>query len=223
MTEEDRLETQIRNLAEAFRYPATPDLTARERQGARAPARLAWAAAILIVIVAVTFAVPPVRAALVEVLGIGAVQVRLGEPTPTMPQLEIDLPGETTLEAARASTSVYLPLPSDFGPPNRVFVLSQVANTVVLVWEAQGVALYVIPPGPIVKKLAPENVQQTMVNENPAIWTRGDHFLELVEDNPDQTVFVTGSVLIWIEDGVTYRLETGQSLDEAISIAESLK
>lgn len=224
MNEDKRLESQIKRKAAAFTYPATPDLTFREvprtRVGAR---RLAWAAAILLVVLTVAFAVPPVRAALVEVLGIGAVQVRLGEPTPTAPQLEIDLPGETTLEAARASTGVHVPLPLEFGPPDRVFALSQVGNTVVLVWEAESVALYVIPAGPIVQKLAPENIRQATVNGNPAIWTRGDHFLELVANDPDATVFISGNVLIWTEGGVTYRLETELSLDEAISIAESLR
>jgi hypothetical protein len=224
MNEEDRFEEQIKKLAAALRYPATPDLTGREALRTRTGARkLAWAAAVLLVIAAASFAVPPVRAALMEVLGIGAVQVRLGEPTPIAPQLEIDLPGETTLEAARASSSVYLPIPGEFGPPDRVFLLSQVGNAVVLVWEAEQVALYAIPPGPLLQKLAPENVRPATVNGNPAIWTSGDHFLELVTGDPQMRVLVTGNVLIWTEDGVTYRLETDLPVSEAISIAESLR
>lgn len=224
MNEEQQLETQIKKLATGFNYPATPDLAVRKTSGTRTGARrLAWAAAVFLVVAVAAFAVPPVRAALVEVLGIGAVQVRLGEPTPAAPRLEIDLPGETTLEAARQSSSVDLPLPSDYGVPDRVFVLSQVGNTVVLVWEAEGMALYVIPPGPLVQKLSPDSVRQTTVNGRPAIWTTGDHFLELVQNDPDQRVFITGHVLIWTEDGVTYRLETDLPLEEAIVIAESLK
>ena len=50
----------------------------------------------------------------------------------------------------------------------------------------------------------------------------GDHFLELVENDPEQRVLITGHVLIWTDEGVTYRLETELPLDEAILIAESL-
>ena len=147
----------------------------------------------------------------------------LGELTPAAPQLEIDLPGETTLEAARDASPVLIPLPPDLGSPDRVFVLSQVGDTVVLVWEEEGIALYVVPPGPLVHKLAPENVRQTTVNGRPAIWTAGDHFLELVENDPEQQVFITSHVLIWMDGDVTYRLETDLPLVEAILIAESLK
>ena len=185
MSEEEQLEAQIKKLAIAFKYPATPNLTVQEATGARAIARrLAWAAAVFRVVAVAAFAVPPVRAALVEVLGIGAVQVRLGEPTPAAPQLEVDLPGETTLEAARESSSVNILLPSDFEQPDRVFLLSQVGNTVVLVWETEHLALYVIPPGPLVQKLSPENVGQAQVNGRPAIWTSGDHFLEPIPVGP---------------------------------------
>jgi hypothetical protein len=93
----------------------------------------------------------------------------------------------------------------------------------VLAWEEEGIVLYVIPPGPLVQKLSPENVEQTQVNGRPAIWTSGDHFLKLMENDLDQRVFVTSHVLIWTEDDVTYRLETDLPLVDAILIAESLK
>jgi len=223
MNEEEHFEAQIKKLAVAFKYPATPDLAVRKTAAARTIARgLAWAAAVFLVVAVAAFAVPPVRAALEEVLGIGAVQVSLGEPTPIAPQLEVDLPGETTLEAARGTSSVDLPLPRDLALPDRVFLLSQTGNTVVLVWETEHLALYVIPPGPLVQKLSPESIRQTTVNGRPAIWTTGDHFLELVENDPGQRVFITGHVLIWTDEGVTYRLETELQLDEAVLIAESL-
>jgi hypothetical protein len=34
---------------------------------------------------------------------------------------------------------------------------------------------------------------------------------------------VEGQVLIWEADGITYRLETELSMEEAVAIAESLK
>lgn len=227
MNEEDRLEEHITKLAADFDYPPTPyvaaDVTDKETRSGQLDWRLALPIAAVIVVAAIAFAVPPVRAALVEVFGVGAVEIVLGEPTPTAERAEINLPGETTLESARATSSVPVLLPSSLGAPDRVFVLSQVGNTVVLAWEDEGIALYMIPPGPLVQKLSPENVDQTLVNGLPAIWTSGDHFLELVENNPDQIVFVTDHVLIWTESDVTYRLETNLPLVDAILIAESLE
>ena len=224
MNVEDSLDPQLNKLARAFRYPDTPDLARREGPPVRGPARrLAWAVVFLAIIAAVAFAVPPVRAALVETLGIGAVEIRLGEPTPTAERLDINLPGETSLQAARASSDVYLPILSVLGGPDRVFVLTEVGSTVVLVWEPEGVALYIIPPGPIVQKLAPESIRQTTVRGVPGIWIVGDHFLELVSGDPDLTIFVDSNVLIWTEDEVTFRLESTLTLDEAIELAETLQ
>ncbi len=221
MNEEDRVEEQIRKLAAAFKYPPTPALARPAVRERRLNWKLALPVAVLIAAAAIVFAVPPVRAALVEAFGIGSVEIVLGEPTPTAEKVVITLPGETTLESAREASAVPIPLPQELGIPDRVFVLSQLGNTVVIVWE-EDFALYVIPPGLLVQKISPENVEQTQVNNRPAIWTTGDHFLELLENDPEQRVFITGHVLIWTDEGVTYRLETKLPLDEAVLIAESL-
>ena len=219
----EEVEAQIRNLATAFKYPPTPDMARSAVRGRRLDWKLAMPVAVLVAAAALVFAVPPVRAALVEAFGIGSVEIILGEPTPTAERVEFNLPGETSLESAREASSVLIPLPPSLGSPDRVFVLSQVGNTVVLAWEDEGIALYVIPPGPLIQKLSPENLGQTLVNGRPAIWTSGDHFLELVENDPDQLDFVTDHVLIWTENDVTFRLETNLPLLDAILIAESLK
>jgi hypothetical protein len=39
----------------------------------------------------------------------------------------------------------------------------------------------------------------------------------------DMRRLVEGNVLVWEQDGLTYRLETKLSLSEAVKIAESLK
>ena len=227
MNEEERLEGRIKKLATNFKYPRTPnlasDLGKRDARPGRFDWRLALPIAAVIVAAGVVVAVPPVRAALVEVFGLGSVEIVLGEPTPIVERVEISLPGETTLESAREVSVVPILLPPGLGSPDQVFVLSRVGNTVVLAWEDEGIALYVIPPGPLVQKLSPENVEQTLVNGRPAIWTSGDHFLELVENDPDQLVFVTEHVLVWTEDDVTYRLETNLPLIDAILIAESVE
>jgi len=243
MTDVDQLERfaqQIRGLAAGFRYPPTPDIAARLR-GRKAPPvrrpRLAWAIAIVLVIAAGLLAVPAVRAAVVEIVKFGAVRIFLGGPTPTpLPptgQLSLsELPGETTLEVARASAAIPIRLPgypADLGLPDRVFLLRVFGGTVILVWEDPNypdlarLALFEIPQGPIVNKLFPERIESTSVAGRPAIWTIGDHFIEVIVEGQRKQVLVGGNVLIWSLEGVTYRLETTLSLEEAIRIAESLE
>jgi len=243
MTDVDQLERfaeRIQGLAAGFRYPPTPDIAARLRQprarSVRRP-RLAWAIAIVLVIAAGLLAVPAVRAAVVEIVQLGAVRIFLGGPTPTpLPpagHLSLsELPGETTLEAARSSVAIPIRLPSypvDLGPPDRVFMLREFGGVVILVWEDPNysdlarLALFEIPPGPIVNKLFPERVQSTSVAGRPAIWSIGDHFVELIMESRQELVLVRGNVLIWSIEGVTYRLETSLSLEEAVRIAESFE
>ena len=44
----------------------------------------------------------------------------------------------------------------------------------------------------------------------------------MVTDHGDERFRVEGNVLIWEEDGVTFRLETSLPLDEALAVAGSL-
>jgi len=243
MTDElslERFEQRVQALASEFNYPPTPDIMARLRQirgrQVRRP-RLAWALAIALVIATGLLAVPGVRAAVFEIVKIGAIRILIGGPTPTpLPptgHLSLsELPSETTLEAARASAAIPIRLPSyppDLGPPDRVFLLRDFGGIVILVWEDLNypdlarLALFEIPPGPIVNKLFPERIQSTSVAGRPAIWTTGDHFVEVIMESRQELVLVRGNVLLWSFEGVTYRLETTLSLEEAIRIAESLE
>lgn len=235
----ERFEQRIQALAAGFNYPPTPDIAAKLRPRRTRPVRrprLAWAIAGAIVVLAGLLAVPEVRAAVVEIVRLGAVRIFLGGPTPTpLPPTGYlslsELPGETTLEAARASATIPIRLPSypaDLGPPDRVFILREFGGIVVLVWanpdypDFARLALFEIPPGPIVNKLFPESIQSTSVAGRPAIWSTGDHFVELIMESREELVMVRGSVLIWSLEGVTYRLETTLSMEEAIRIAESV-
>jgi hypothetical protein len=47
--------------------------------------------------------------------------------------------------------------------------------------------------------------------------------LELTDRNYVERYLLEGGTLVWEADGVTYRLETRLTLEEAIRIAESLR
>lgn len=211
--------------------------------------RLAFALAALLLILAVgTAAVPEARAALLRSLRVGVVRIFFPEATPTahapstgspmpspspvvlMPPL--DLAGQATLaEAERAIGSpLLLPTyPPDLGVPDLVFLQNWDGPLVILVWtkpedpQRARLSLHLLGPGTFAGKGAPEVVAATEVNGQPALWTQGPHQLLLRSGHDTFRNLVSGNVLIWEQDGLTYRLETDVTLDEAIRIAESLR
>ncbi|HEU4971347.1 MAG TPA: hypothetical protein VFT35_05465, partial [Gaiellaceae bacterium] len=81
----------------------------------------------------------------------------------------------------------------------------------------------------ILKKLAGAgvHVQSTRVRGNPAYFLSGEpHELILIDEHGipvQETARLAQDVLLWEEDGRTYRLEGDLTLDEALDIANSLR
>jgi hypothetical protein len=157
-----------------------------------------------------------------------------------LPSLLDLLIGETTLADAKAKAGFTVGLPSypaDLGLPDRVFLQGDGAPMVVLVWVDQAhpdqarLALFEITPGNIgiqkseFTKGVPSNLQNTTVHGQPAAWTTGPYLLELKDGNLDFSRLIEGHVLIWVENGITYRLEmrNAATMAEAVQIAESLR
>lgn len=219
-------------------------------RGGRAPAWI-WIATALVLALAALMAVPSVRAAVIEFLQIGVIRIFTGEETPPLPPGEdlpaaptplhvavnsvLELAGEVTLDQARemAPFPILLPAyPPELGAPDKVFY-QQLENGrgVFLVWLNDGrpdkvkMSLLLFGPGVFVGKSAPTSVAETTVNGQRAVWTEGEHLLVL-QTGPNQRelaqLFVEGNVLIWEINGITYRLESEFSMEEAVRIAESV-
>jgi hypothetical protein len=160
----------IRQSASALPYPATPNvvdpvrvrLANARRQGPARRLQPLWVASIILALLVGLWAVPPVRAAILEFFQIGAVRIWLVEPTPTPLPTNVpsealsgvtasstsrptptplrslfNLAGETTLAEAEAKAGFPIPLPtypSDLGPPDRVFFQEMSGPVVVLLW-----------------------------------------------------------------------------------------
>ena len=143
------------------------------------------------------------------------------------------LAGKTTLEGAqqRANYPIVLPTyPPDLGSPDYVFVQNAEGLVTILVWldpqelEQVLMSLHIIPPGSwAIDKVQPTVIRETEVNGQRAVWTVGPYALIYSDGDIDYTRLIDGNVLIWADGDVTYRLETNQTLDEAIKIAESLE
>lgn len=271
---------QITKTARALPYPPTPDVVAaiaRRRAGGkttywppRVPLRQAplyhamWLASLLLALLMTLWAVPPVRATLLEFLQIGAVRIWLIEPTPTpiptpIPTLPpqhtrqsatvintprptptpfqslFNLAGETTLDEAahQAGFAIRLPMyPADLGPPDGVFYQYLNGPVVVLVWmnpahptEAE-YSLHIFGAGASVTKGVPSVVETATVNGREVAWLQGPYMLSYgsgSEREWQMRYLVSGRVLLWQEDGLTYRLESNLSFEEAIKMAQSLK
>ena len=271
---------QVRDLAQVFPYPATPNVAGRVMSQLRGGQRRlrssftpvwVWITALIILLFTGLMAVPSVRAAILEFLQIGAIRIFLEETTPPIPPIDpaptrplpeesetpgglivvlptrtpsesqfltsvLELAGEVSLEEAREQFSfpILLPMyPPDLGAPDKVFAQQlEGGKGIFLVWldseqpESVSMSLLLLAPGVFAGKGAPVAVIETEVNGTRAVWTEGEHLLHL-QTGPQKydlvQLFVEGNVLIWEQDGVTYRLEGEFDLQEAVRIAESIQ
>ncbi len=237
------IEALLRRTAKDFEYPETPDLAVRwesSRRPVRRAQPLAWAGAlILILAIALFLSVPQVRAAVREFLDVGVVRI-LFAPTGALPTAErpvesepvFDLAGETSFQEAQElfGAQIRLPqFPPELGSPDRVYYQDIGGPSVVMIWENPErpfevlMSLQLLRAGAFLEKVAPEVIQQTSVNNHPAVWTTGPYLLQTRSGQLEQTRLVTGQALIWAEGDITYRLETRETLENAVRIAESLR
>jgi hypothetical protein len=152
---------------------------------------------------------------------------------PSEPASFPEFSGETTLEAAQAALDFPISLPAypdDLGLPDRVFLQEVEGQMAVLVWLAPGraeealLSLHIIGPDDVViLKYMQSGVLEAEVNGQEAYWTTGRYVVELKDGSQTLTRLIDGHVLIWTEGELTYRLETGLSLEEAVRVAESLR
>ena len=254
-------ETQVQTIARGMDYPPTPDIagavSSRLRASTQPPlAKRTFARSLVfaLVLLASLMLIPPVRAAVVEIIEIGIVRIFRGDPAPApehipstmtpvtaapvstlpslIPLLE-ELAGETTLAEAQAATGypILLPgYPADLGEPDRVFIQDADGPMTILVWidpeqpTRVRMSLHLIPEGNwAITKMGPDVVQETQVDGRYAVWAQGPYPIHLDNGDLQFRRMITGHVLIWEEGGITYRLETDASLEEAIRIAESLE
>jgi hypothetical protein len=160
-----------------------------------------------------------------------------GAPVPTASPIVYptltDLAGETSLAEAQRALDFPIKLPTyppDLGDPERVFLQDLGGQAVLLVWmdpeepERIRLDLLLMGPGTFAEKALPAVIEETSINGQEAIWAKGAHLLQFSGSTYHSVpLVVEGNILIWEQDGVTYRLESDLSLGEAVRVAESLK
>jgi hypothetical protein len=240
---------RIARLARGLPYPATPDLagqvSARLVNGGSRFRPLSvplWLAATIVLFVGGMLAVPPVRAFVFELIGIGAVRFETGEAGASPERQPVATVGLAALPSDRISLSeareltgqpLALPTwPDGIGDPDAVLHLNLVDGWVAfMLWTAPEArdrarfSLAAIRTSAAVGKSNPDAIVQTTVHGQPALWTRGAHTLMLplaVDDWVPASILVDANVLIWESGDITWRLESGLGLEDMRRIAESI-
>lgn len=251
---DDAWETTVRDTARHFDYPTTPDISRQVRARLtqrRAPITLLKiAAAVVFALLIVATTVPEVRAFVVEVIRIGAIQIFVGQPTPTpVPtarptasayptstdlylQSALEMPNETTLEDAVAQLKSPINLPTypvNIGKPNHVYVQQFKPGVLVtLVWTVPDnpdkiwLTLDILSQQMIASKFIYDDGkhQSVKVNQTSAEWIPSAHEVVFFGNNQQITREVHGTVLIW-SVGQTNKLT--YRLEGASTLEEALQ
>jgi len=224
----------------AIDYPEVPSMTAIvARLGTPAVKRsrtpLRWAlAAVIVAVVALVTLVTPVRQAVADWLGIGAIRiVEVGEIPSGLPDSIGDLGEPIPVDSVTACSSV-------LGCPDQAFASTD-PDTLTLLWlprrglsevGSSGVgALLTRYEGtldnPIIEKSVGEDARVVVVavGEARGYWIEGEIHTFGYLDREGEIVFETlrlaGNTLLWEADEVAYRFESGLDVTAAVKVAEA--
>jgi hypothetical protein len=213
------LELALRQLGGELDWPAEPNLAPRVAARLRQPARrtrrpLVLALAAVAAALAVAMAVPPARSAILDFFGIGGVEIRRVETLPELPTAR-SAPGvPVPLDEARNGVAFDLVVPEGY---RRVY---WTPGIVTFVWPDR-LLMQFAGDELFVKKVREQDteVEQLDVHGHRGVWLEGaPHGLFL----PGGEKRLAGNVLIWVRDGVTFRLEGELTLERALELAGTI-
>ena len=231
-------------MANAVRARLREPRRAERRRFAFAPAFVTLA----LLAVVITFGSPDVRGAAGEFLHLRGIDIfRVPSVPATLPPLQFSVAGErTTLDAARRLVrfTPRVPTSADLGAPDDVFVetvgttdrltlvyrkragipVSAGAGVSALVVEARGTvdeALFAKATGPGTR------VEPVNVNGGQGYWLEGAPHLFFYRDPSgnivSDTLRLAGNTLVWVQDGVTIRVEAQVSKERALQLAATFR
>jgi hypothetical protein len=245
------LELELRALD--IEWPETPDLASavQERLAVPRPRRRwsldrpAWqlAVAATALVIAVVMAIPPARAAVLDLLGFSSVRITREEPRPSTFAQALSVGDPVTLERARREFPVLVP--EEVGEPDAVYLHEDpaVGPRVDLLYRARpglpvssntGAGLLITEfkavAEPVIEKAVGTGatVERLTVDGDPAFFISGapHGFAYMNPDTGDANFeeqrLAGNTLLVERADGVLVRIEAEISRDRAVEIAESL-
>jgi hypothetical protein len=217
------LERSLIELRRELDWPPTPDVAARlVLARRRQPRRLLLAVAAAALAVAVAFAVPPARSAILRFFHLGGVTVERVETLP--PAQERPLGADLGTPVSAADAKLVLGRPFRFPPAARGAPLYQSGNIVSTLFAApKPVLLSELAFTGLLKKVAGASTAVQFVEIAPGVeglWISGASHVVFGPAVPPR---LAGNVLVWEQDGITFRLE-GKDLerDDALRLAREL-
>jgi hypothetical protein len=233
------LERQLTALGATIAYPPAPDLVSKVRprlEARDAPTRgyrrLTLALVVLVLALAVAFAVPPARTALLRFFHIRGATVERVEVLPAAePQTARDLGHPFGRAAAESRVGFGLVLPRG-AQPDRIYVLEGAVATIPLRWHGKKLLLseFRNDDALLLKKLV---AAQTFVEPlqvggvDDGLWIQGGRhvliWLSRTGSFREKPARVSGNILLWMHDPLTLRLQGQLSKGDALSIAKELR
>lgn len=231
-------------------WPSTPDLTPAVMAAIAAPrtprvVRMPRSrrSRILLIAAATTLLLAGAAVAAKLVIDLGAVVVRVPEGAGTLPSSSAAPFGRPIdLDRAAELLGDDVGVPGALGPPDRVWADEMFTDEgtvvrVTLAWRPDE-DLPAIPGsefGAVLMRFEGDTDQASKdvyadtgtisparVAGADAVWTTGEHLLQLLTSDGLRYIRVTGNVLLWRDGPYTLRLETVLSKADAVRIAESL-
>ncbi len=245
----NRLRTEMQPVGVRRRTRSVGRRVLRPIRRERSPWQLAAAAAVaaLVLFSAVLAVSPGARKAVAEWFGLRGIEIRQTPASPRAPTRPVgeglNLGRSVAISEAERIAGFRVRLPQALGPPDTVFVrsLSVAGNEVFLVYgsrpglpessEAGVGALLSEFRGELdrafIRKIAGfSQISFVRVNGNPGFWIEGAHDVVYLDENgnPVEATFrLAGNVLLWEQDGLTFRLESALTLKRAVEIARSVR
>ncbi|MGH2734802.1 MAG: hypothetical protein ACRDKZ_04415 [Actinomycetota bacterium] len=247
------LERALVELDQQVAWPAPADLSAQvvarieQRRPSPLRKRVWWyaPAAAALVLAILLVALPGVRTAVADFLGLGGVSIEVEGTPPTVAGENLSLGESVTLDEAEDAVDYTVRVPGALGVPDAVFHDPLVPGGQIALGYRSRPRLPATPdsdlgalvtqfPGTLadeaaVKKFAAQpdtSLRRAFVGAAEAYWITGEpHFITYIgpDGEPrEETIRLVGNVLLWAEDGITYRIESALSLPEVLAIARSM-
>jgi hypothetical protein len=247
------LERRLLALRDDVAWPATPDLAAavqariaREPRPARSrgrawlPRRLAPALVVVLIVLlalgTLLAASPGVRATLRDWLGIGAVSVRSVDRLPDLaPARKLDLGRRVTAAQAARHLGHRVATVRALGEPDAIYQGDAIVPATISLVYVPRTGLPASTAGvgalldevsadslPFIQKLVHAGTPIVAVDVNgvPGLFIGGKHALELPDELKPRAA---GNTVVWVRDGITYRLETALGRKAALRLARSVR
>lgn len=221
------LERELRALD--VEWPPTPELRLvlgeQPRRRSRRP--LLAAIALALIALAVAFAVPQSRGAILRFLHLGGETIEFVDTLPPAEDRALDAQLGIDVTLAEARSLVPNLLLPELDPPPRLHSAGKVVS-LAFVHDGRQVLLSEVASGVnsevFLKKLAGGETKVQWVEVHPnryGVWLSGAPHVFFFPRTPPR---LAGNTLVWVDHGTTYRLEGPHlSRDAAIELARSLR